>query len=921
MISMSSAISFRHLGFAILAIGVASCSDAVGPPTDDPVKPVPADPTSPMYVSNPRSIASLNLAASATSILATNNRARSTVDATGDANAAYISLEPQTYPAGTTARITNRRSGAAVTTPMVDGGLDPVPLSANAGDSVSIEVESASGAAIATVNNAVPGRRPPKIVRTIPGRGKTGVPLNPNIEVVFTEPVAPASLSSSVQLLHGNTQIAGTAQILQGVTAAIVFKPAGNLLPNTNYELVVTTGVKDLDGDPVDSVTRVSFTTGTSVEQPVATLTLIPEAADVRVGEQFQAIVVAKDGIGNILTGHPVKWVADTIVRAAVTSTGLVTALHEGYTGIYAQVDDQVTFMPVRVSNALRAVTAVIVAFDSGNVSSGHTLLVGAIATDAEGNVLTRRLIQWSTTNAGTATVAATSNDQLGADDVSSGWFNGYFVSPSLIYWAKVSGIANGIARIVATIEGHSDTVVVTVGSAPPIVGMVLTADTSSLLLHQTSQFKGSSVNSAGGRTPVPPTQMQWETSNAAVAAVDADGRVTGVAAGSATITAHWNTYSASTRVTVVELQFEAISAGAHHTCALVTGGKAYCWGANDFGQLGRPSVGDANPGGDVFKIIYPTPTPIASELTFVAITTGEAHSCGLTATGAAYCWGFNGEGALGSSSSQDSWRPLPVSGGLTFRSIRAGRAHTCGLTEAGAAYCWGRNQTGQTGSDDLTSTPTPRAISGGLVFVEVTAGNSHTCGLTADGAAYCWGYNLTHDIPGQSPGGEVSRTPQEVSGGLTFESIAAGDYHTCGRTTGGALYCWGSNSAKQLGSGIDIEGGSVAPVRVAGGLNLTSFGGGSGHTCALDAAGAAWCWGDNFNEQVGVGSAIPNVVSTPQSVFGGLAFDRLSVGYGHTCARAIAGAWYCWGDNEGAVLGVGSSANSGIPLKILGQQ
>jgi alpha-tubulin suppressor-like RCC1 family protein len=155
----------------------------------------------------------------------------------------------------------------------------------------------------------------------------------------------------------------------------------------------------------------------------------------------------------------------------------------------------------------------------------------------------------------------------------------------------------------------------------------------------------------------------------------------------------------------------------------------------------------------------------------------------------------------------------------------------------------------------------------------------------------------------------------------LTFESIAAGDYHTCGRISGGALYCWGSNSAKQLGSGIDIEGGSVAPVRVAGGLNLTSFGGGSGHTCALDAAGAAWCWGDNFNEQVGVGSAIPNVVSTPQSVFGGLAFDRLSVGYGHTCARAIAGAWYCWGDNEGSVLGVGSSANSGIPLKILGQQ
>ena len=92
-------------------------------------------------------------------------------------------------------------------------------------------------------------------------------------------------------------------------------------------------------------------------------------------------------------------------------------------------------------------------------------------------------------------------------------------------------------------------------------------------------------------------------------------------------------------------------------------------------------------------------------------------------------------------------------------------------------------------------------------------------------------------------------------------------------------------------------------------------------HTCALDAAGAAWCWGQNFNDQSGVGFASSQPIATPQRVVGGLTFDRLSVGFAHSCARTIPGVWYCWGSNEGSALGVGTATNSGTPLKVLGQQ
>jgi alpha-tubulin suppressor-like RCC1 family protein len=61
-----------------------------------------------------------------------------------------------------------------------------------------------------------------------------------------------------------------------------------------------------------------------------------------------------------------------------------------------------------------------------------------------------------------------------------------------------------------------------------------------------------------------------------------------------------------------------------------------------------------------------------------------------LAATGAAYCWGDNGAGQLGSAAARTTSAPITVSGSLTFRSLSAGRYLTRGLTQSGAANCWG---------------------------------------------------------------------------------------------------------------------------------------------------------------------------------------------------------------------------------------
>src|SRR5207249_149557 len=169
------------------------------------------------------------------------------------------------------------------------------------------------------------------------------------------------------------------------------------------------------------------------------------------------------------------------------------------------------------------------------------------------------------------------------------------------------------------------------------------------------------------------------------------------------------------------------------------------------------------------------TPVAVSGGLTFTAVSTSDYHTCGVTTSGAAYCWGWNNSGGLGDGTSgTDRLTPVAVSGGLTFAAVSAGVINACGVTTSGAAYCWGYNGSGVLGSGTTTSSATPVAVSGGLTLAAVSVGGSspyqesHTCGVTPSGAAYCWGYNRYGQL-GDGTGGTYRLTPVAVSGGLTF--------------------------------------------------------------------------------------------------------------------------------------------------------
>lgn len=348
-------------------------------------------------------------------------------------------------------------------------------------------------------------------------------------------------------------------------------------------------------------------------------------------------------------------------------------------------------------------------------------------------------------------------------------------------------------------------------------------------------------------------------------------------------------------------LSFSALASAPSHTCGLTSAGTAYCWGQNSDGQLGTGS----STGPELCWNVPCSSTPVAVSggFSFSAIAAGNFHTCGLTNSAAAYCWGANSFGQLGDGSTAISSAPVPIVGEHRFTGLATGgtqqrpptiggstpRGHTCGLTSTATAYCWGLNDRGQLGNGSTTNSVTPIAVSSSLSFSVLALGGFHSCGLTRSGAAYCWGSN----IAGQLGNGSTTdaSTPVAVAGGLTFTVLGTGRLHTCGLTSDGAAYCWGNNAYGQLGDG-SAASYSAAPVAVSGGLSFSSLATGGDFTCGATSAGAVSCWGSNGSGQLGDGSAsgsswIPVAVSGV-TISGTSFVDITRVTIGGTALAAI---------------------------------
>jgi hypothetical protein len=249
----------------------------------------------------------------------------------------------------------------------------------------------------------------------------------------------------------------------------------------------------------------------------------------------------------------------------------------------------------------------------------GQTLQCGAVARDANGNPIRGQTFTWASTATGVVTVSAT---------------------------GLVTAVDNGTATITATTAGVSGSAAITVSQAVATVEVSPQSQTLTAI-GATQQFIAVARDAMG--STLQDVTFLWVSSDQTVAIVDIAGLATAVSPGETVIT--------------------AAARGVPGHAALV----------------------------------------VEIEM-FVAVAMGEGHTCGLTASGSAFCWGLNSWGELGDGTTTRRTTPVAVSGGLSFTAVSAGTfSHTCGLTASGSAYCWGRNSWGQLGDGSLVGSASPQ--------------------------------------------------------------------------------------------------------------------------------------------------------------------------------------------------------------------
>jgi alpha-tubulin suppressor-like RCC1 family protein len=349
---------------------------------------------------------------------------------------------------------------------------------------------------------------------------------------------------------------------------------------------------------------------------------------------------------------------------------------------------------------------------------------------------------------------------------------------------------------------------------------------------------------------------------------------------------------------------FLAVATGPTHVCAIDAEHALWCWGENFSGQAG---VGNTMPVETATRVGMDT----AADKDWQAVVAGASHSCGLRAGGALWCWGRNSSGQLGDDAAEPMATTPRRIGDVALASLAAGSDHTCGVTASGGLLCWGADDVGQLGdgaSGDTATRTAPIAVGAGTQWSQVAAAGGHTCARDVAGHLLCFGENQAGELGDGSFVQRASPTPVGIAN--DWADVVAGPQITCGKKSDGHVSCWGSNAAGAFG--IGKGGPAYAPRDVATGAMWKTIGVGNAHACGIRLDGTLWCWGDDTRGQLGIGPdavALGAIHDAPTQVMVGTLWDQLGVGADHTCAVTSSGALYCWGANNLGQIGIGGTA------------
>jgi alpha-tubulin suppressor-like RCC1 family protein len=625
---------------------------------------------------------------------------------------------------------------------------------------------------------------------------------------------------------------------------------------------------------------------------PVHAVRVTPSEVTLARADSLRVAAVTLDASERVLAGPSVVWQVRDSNVATITAAGMLHARAVGRTTLLATAGGASTEVPVTVTPA--PVVRIVVTPDSVTLRPGDRTRATALLRDAAGDV-DPSLPTWTSADSTIATV-----DRVGG-------IQGVRVGRTTV--AVTAGAARTVVHV--TVVARPSTLY-----ASPAQNVLLPGLERPLVAYRLT-----------GRLGAPDTLVAaWTSRTPAVATVDERGVVRAVAPGEALIVARVGTDSVEVPVTVRTLgaptRYLGVAAGGAFACGLDVAGAPHCWGTDAGGQLGLadpvdrceffvPAIEGREPR-DVQRGVErcaALPTRVAGAPPLATLWAGISHVCGLTPDRAVHCWGANADGRTGiGRTSGVAGAPQRVAVPTPVRQVSAGVAHSCAATEAGTAYCWGSGFLGQLGTGTTGSgSATPVRVAGETPFEQVVAAAYHSCGLATDGRAWCWGEHRGGQLGigdsvttcrGSTEPLNCTAAPVAVRGGVRFTALVAGGRSTCGLDRAGAAHCWGSDLFVPNRFPAPIEYTVPRPIAAPVPFVSLSLAIDGQQACALDASGAAWCWGP--------GAAAGAPPGTAARALPGVALASLSLGSGVGCGMGRDGLAYCWGGNTVGQLGVG---------------
>lgn len=377
-------------------------------------------------------------------------------------------------------------------------------------------------------------------------------------------------------------------------------------------------------------------------------------------------------------------------------------------------------------------------------------------------------------------------------------------------------------------------------------------------------------------------------------------------------------------------------------SCSLSEIGQLTCWTheddtyttINEFDAPTAPNI--------TFQPSALTRPAYLENKTIEAVSTGSSRSCVIASDGRGYCWGYNDSNQLATnaiSTLQTVPAPLYMDGvlsGKTLKTIYGGFSHSCAIASDDKAYCWGYDYAGDLGDGGVNgeypnfpvAVKSDGALSGKTIKT-MSLGSGNTCAIASDDNVYCWGWNYAGELGNGTSDYNTHNEPIAVKtsgalSGLTVKKLAMGSDHTCVVASDEKIYCWGRNYEGQLGTGTTYRK-STEPVATdmtgaLSGKTIKLISSGDAETCVVTTDNGIYCWGSNGSGQLGNGgtaeSSVP--VSVDMSgVLSGKSFNSIYVGVsGNACVLDTLGELYCWGTNYAGQFGNGTTSDSNIPVR-----